>query len=80
VYLYTWNQQAGTQARPAAANESLAAWAGRTATTDLGSTENIMTPLQLSAWNKPFLNGTEGPPERIEEPRKGWRVAMSINL
>lgn len=39
-----------------------------------------MTSLQLDAWNRPFLEGTEGPPARIEEPRKGWHVALSINL
>jgi hypothetical protein len=39
----------------------------------------IMTPLQLDAWNRPFLNGDEGSPE-IEQPRPGWAVGLSINL
>jgi len=39
-----------------------------------------MTALQADAWNRPFLTGYEGPPARMEKPRKGWRVALSINL
>lgn len=41
---------------------------------------SAMTALQLDAWRRPFLDGTEGPPQRIERPRKGWFTALSINL
>ena len=40
-----------------------------------------MTPLQLSAWQRPFLNGDRlNLPPRVENPRRDWRVALSINL
>lgn len=39
-----------------------------------------MTPLQVAAWQDPFLNGDKLRVPLIEHPRKGWRVGLSINL
>jgi hypothetical protein len=39
-----------------------------------------MTPLQTDAWNRPFLEGTEGAPPLCEQPFRGWNVGLSINL
>lgn len=46
----------------------------------LHSDPENLTPFQLDAWRRPLLTGTEGPPARVEEPRRGWRVALSVNL
>jgi hypothetical protein len=43
-------------------------------------TQTALTALQADAWHRPFLTGTEGPPARCEEPRRGWHVALSVNL
>lgn len=39
-----------------------------------------LTALQVDAWNHPLITGMEDPPTRIENPRNGWAVALSINL
>jgi len=40
-----------------------------------------LTPLQLAAWDRPFLSGEALLlPPRIEQPRKHWRVGLSLNL
>jgi hypothetical protein len=40
-----------------------------------------MTALQQAAWQAPFLtDDLQQLPPRIEEPRRGWRVGLSINL
>lgn len=41
---------------------------------------DAMTPLQLDAWNRPFLSNKVVLVPRIENPRRGWAVGLSINL
>lgn len=39
-----------------------------------------LTSLQQDAWRRPFLDGARHNEPRVDEPREGWRVGLSVNL